>query len=82
MQRTNGIGIRRRVHAAVSMRDQLHRDGIGPRTIGGEAGQLVEVGAGQEAAGGVDLLLDQVEVVEQSLRRRRDASAPPGRSGE
>ena len=72
----------RRVDAAVRMGDKLHRDAVGPRAVGGEGGQLVEVGAGQKPAGGVDLLLEQVEVVEQPIRRRADASAPLVRCGE
>ena len=72
----------RRVDASIRMGDQLHRDTVGPRAVGGERGELVEVRAGQEPAGGVDLLLEEVEVVEQPVRCRADASAPLVRGGE
>ena len=60
------------------MGDQLHRDAVGPRAIGGKHGKLAEVGTGQQSAGGVDLLFDEVEVIEQPFPSRGNASATAG----
>ena len=64
------------VHPAVGVGDQFQRDVVHPRQPGrrpaGQPGQFAAVPARQVPAGGPDLLLDQVIVVEEPLGRGRD----------
>ena len=68
------------VEAAVAVADQLHGHGVDARVAGelagGELGQLAVVAARQVLAHVADLGGDQVVVVEQPLRRRRDELPP------
>ena len=68
------------VEAAVAVADQLDRQGVDARVAGvlarRELRQLAVVAARQVLADVADLRRDQVEVVEQPLRRRRDELAP------
>ena len=68
------------VEAAVAVADELHGQGVDARVsgelAGGELGQLAVVAARQVLAHVADLGSDQVVVVEQPLRRRRDELSP------
>ncbi len=65
-----------RIDPAIAMRDRLQGQVVHARQSGRrplrQRRQLLAVGLGQMPARGVDLLLDQVEVVQQPLACRRD----------
>ena len=67
-----------RVQAAVAVRDRFEGDVVDPRQTGrravSEAWQFAFVARRKVPPGRADLLLDQVEVVEQPLARRRDSA--------
>ncbi len=78
-------GVRRRagVHAAPAAgAGGLVGQGVRRRRVAEQARQLAAVAPGQVAPGGAHLLLDQVEVVEQPLGRRRHAALGGGGGGE
>ena len=68
------------VEAAVAVADELHGQGVDARVARelprGELGQLAVVAPRQVLAHVADLGRDQVEVVEEPLRRRRDELPP------
>ena len=71
---------------AVAMRHRFQRDVIDARQAGRltarQARQLAAVARRQVPAGGADLLLDQVEIVEQPFTGRRDRALGLDRRGE
>jgi len=74
------------IHATVYMRDQLQGHDVGARRTGvGRAGQprqLSAVRRRQISAGQPDLILNQIEIVQQPLCRRRDAPIAGHRGGD
>ncbi len=66
-----------RVDASIAMRDGFQRDVVYPRQAAGnalgQAGQFTAVAFRQVAAGGADLLFDQIQIVEQPFGGRGDA---------
>lgn len=64
------------VHLGIHVRDQLQHQVVNPREPRGwtrhEARQFPAVALGQVAAREVNLLLDEVKIIQQPFRRRRD----------
>ena len=65
------------IDAAIDVRDQFQRDGVGARVTGVRAAReprkFAAVRARQVSARQPNLIFDQIEIVQQPFRRRRDA---------